>query len=232
MMNMIRNFLIASLFVAGATAQAQSLPPPHNVLQLSASGTVEVTHDLVTITLSTTREGKDPVAVQAQLKAAVEAALADARRAAEPGQMTVRTGGFSVGPRYTNTGRDGWQGSAEVVLEGRDFARIAQVAGRIGSMTVGNIAFSLSRDQRARSESEAQLVAIERFKARAAELARAFDFGGYSLREVAVSSSDAGYPPPRPMPMAAAMRAESSPVPVEAGKANVTVTVSGSVQLR
>ena len=224
---------LATLLLACASAvSAQTVPPPQNVLQLSATGTVEATQDLISMTLSTAREGKDPAAIQAQLKAAVEAALAEARRVAEPGQVQVRTGGFSVAPRYTNTGRDGWQGSAEVILEGRDFARIAQLAGRIATMTVANVGFSLSREQRAKVESEAQLIAIDRFKAKAAELARGFGFGGYALREVSVSSSEPGWPQPRPMAMASAMRAEAAPVPVEAGKANVTVTVSGSVQLR
>ena len=231
-MHIHRTIALIALPIASSVA-AQTLPPPQNVLQLSATGTVEVTQDQISITLSTGREGRDPVAIQTQLKAAVETALAEARRAAEPGQMQVRTGAFSVGPRYTNTGRDGWQGTAEVVLEGRDFARIAQVAGKVSTMTVANVTFSLSREQRAKVESEAQLIAIERFKVRAGELAKGFGFSGYSLREAAVSSSDPGWPhPPRPYAAATAMRAESAPVPVEAGKSAVTVTVSGSVQLR
>ena len=92
--------------------------------------------------------------------------------------------------------------------------------------------FSLSREQRAKVEGDAQQAAIERFKAKAAELARGFGFSGYTLREVSVNSNDYA-PGPRPMMMArAAQAADSSPVPVEAGKSTVTVTVSGSVQLR
>src|SRR6202008_1620647 len=129
---------------------------------------------------------------------------------------------------------DGWRGTTELVLSGRDFARIAQVAGRIPGMTVNNISFGLSREQRAKVEGDAQQDAIERFKAKAEQLARGFGFSGYTLREVNVNSND--YTPgPRPMMMARAaapQSADSAPVPVEAGKAAVTVTVSGSVQLR
>ena len=89
----------------------------------------------------------------------------------------------------------------------------------------------LSREQRQRVEAEAQSIAIERFKARAGELARDFGFSGWSLREVAVNASDSGFPRPRVvMEMKAA--AADAPVPVEAGKTSVAVTVSGSVQLR
>ncbi len=37
-------------------------------------------------------------------------------------------------------------------------------------------------------------IAIERFKAKAAELAKGFGFSGYSLREVAVNANDQGFP--------------------------------------
>lgn len=219
---------------AGALAQSVVLPQPQNVLQLQASGTVEVQQDLLTINLSTTREGTDPTAVQAQLKAALEAALAEARKSAQPGQMDVRTGNFALYPRHNREGKMiGWTGSAELVLEGRDFPRITQAAGRIQTMTLGGVSFGLSREQRAKVETEAQSLAIERFKVKAAELAKGFGFGSYTLREVAVNANDQGFQPrPRMMAMESKAAMADASVPVEAGKSAVTVTVSGSVQLR
>lgn len=227
---------IAGLMLAGAAAataaQTVSYPPPQNVLQLSATGTVEVTQDLLTLHLSTTREGNDPAAVQSQLKAALDAALTEARKSAQPGQMDVRTGNFALYPRNNREGKiSGWQGSAELILEGRDFTRITQTAGRIQSLTLAGVNFGLSREQRAKAETEAQSTAIERFKAKAAELAKAFGFGGYTLREVGVQASDPGFPRPM-MGRAATAEMAVAQVPVEAGKAAVTVVVSGSVQLR
>jgi predicted secreted protein len=127
----------------------------------------------------------------------------------------------------------GWTGTAELVLEGRDFPRITQAAGKIQSMTLGGVGFGLSREQRAKVETEAQTLAIERFKAKAAELAKGFGFAGYTLREVAVNADQGFQPRPRMQAMEAkvGMAADAS-VPVEAGKATVVVTVSGSVQLR
>ena len=214
-------------------AQGQPYPPPQNVLQLSASGSVEVQQDLLSLHLTTTREGTDANAVQAQLKAALDAALAEARKSAQPGQLDVRTGNFSLHPRYTQGGRiSGWNGTAELVLEGRDFGRITQAASRIQTMTLGGVSFGLSREQRTKVESEAQAIAIERFKAKAAELAKGFGFSGYGLREVAVNSNDQGYPRPVRMEMAAKASSADSALQVEAGKSTVSVTVSGSVQLQ
>lgn len=224
----------AALAVAGtAIAQSVVTPAPQNVLQLSATGTVEVQQDMLSMTLVTTRDAADAATVQTQLKAALDAALSEAKKSAQPGQLDVHTGNFSLSPRYTKDGKiNGWQGSTELVLEGRDFPRITQTAGRISTLSVGNVGFGLSREQRAKTETEAQGIAIENFKQKAAELAKGFGFGGYTLREVSVNASDNG-PRPRMMAMQAkASFASDSAVPVEAGKTSVVVNVSGSVQLK
>jgi predicted secreted protein len=227
-------WMAACAVLAGATSTLAQTAPPQNVLQLQANGTVEVQQDLLSMTLSTTRDAADAATVQAQLKAALDAALAEARKSAQPGQLDVRTGNFSLAPRYTREGKiSGWQGSAEMILEGRDFARITQTAGRITTLNVGNIGFGLSREQRAKVESEAQTLAIDNFKRKATELARGFGFAGYTLREVSVQGSQNMPPRPRMMAMdARVMASADSAVPVEAGKATVVVDVSGSVQLK
>ncbi|HSV47433.1 MAG TPA: SIMPL domain-containing protein [Ramlibacter sp.] len=229
--NSIRLCLLVLACAAGA-AWSQQLPPPQNVLQLSATGAVEVQQDLLSMNLSTTREGADPALVQTQLKAALDAALTEARKAAQPGQLDVRTGNFSLYPRHGQGGKiAAWNGSAELVLEGRDFGRIAQTAGKIQTLTLAGVSFNLSREQRAKVEAEAQALAIERFKLRATELAKGFGFGAWSLREVSVNANDQGFVPRQRM-MAAGVASAEMAVPVEAGKATVVVTVSGSVQLR
>lgn len=226
----------AAMLAAVGGVFAQSLPysVPQNVVQLAASGSVEVQQDLLSISLNTTKEGPDAGTVQNQLKLALDAALAEAKKTAQPGQLDVRTGNFSLYPRYGKDGKiNGWQGTAELVLEGRDFSRISAAAGKIQTLTLGNVGFGLSREQRTRVEEEAQTLAIDRFKAKAAEIAKGFGFGGYTLREVSVNANDSG-PGPRPRMMAMELKAAASDaaVPVEAGKSTVVVTVSGAVQLK
>lgn len=236
MKNLIKLFAACTILSAAVAALAQPVSPPvpQNVVQLAANGAVEVAQDLLSIVLSTTRDGSDPAQLQSQLKTAVDAALAEARKVAQPGQLDVRSGNFSLSPRYNREGKpSGWQGSAEVVLEGRDFARIGATAGRMQTLTVSGISFGLSREQRAKVEGEAQAQAIERFKARAGAIAASFGFSSYSLREVHVSSNDQGpLPRPRMLAMEARSSAVDAPLPVEAGKTAVLVTVSGSVQLK
>ena len=223
-----------SACATGIFAQNMPREPLQNVAQLSASGSVEVQQDLLSISMSTTRDGTDAGTVQAQLKQALDTALGQARQAASPEQMEVRTGNFSLYPRYGKDGKiNGWQGSVELVLEGKDFPRITSTAGKIQSLTMGNVSFALSRAQRVRVEGEAQTQAIERFKAKAGEIARSFGFGSYALREVTINANEPGYTP-RARAMSLQSRAESSdsPLSVEAGKSTVMVNVSGSVQMK
>ena len=219
-----------------AHAQSTAMPAPANVVQIDASGFKEVTQDWLTMRLTTTESGADAGTVQNQLKVAIESALVVARAQAQPGLLEVRTGQFSLYPRYGSGGKiNGWQGSTELVLEGRDFARISSTAGKISTLTMGGVAFSLSREARQQLESEVQAQAIERFKARAAEVAKGFGFSGYTLREIGISSADSGgevVVRPRVMAMEAKAAMSDAPVPVEAGKSMVNVTVSGSIQLR
>ena len=205
-----------------------------NVAQLSSSGSVEVQQDLLSIAMNTTASGTDANAVQTQLKQALDAALAIARPAVLPGQLDLRTGNFSLYPRYDKNGKiNGWQGSTELVLDGRDFSRITTTAGKIQSLTMGNVSFALSREQRTKVEAEAQTIAIDRFKAKALEVSKSFGFTGYTLREVSINANDQGFQPrPRAMAMQAKSADAESAVSVEAGKSTVLVNVNGSVQMR
>lgn len=235
----LRAVMLAAASLAGpALAQGQApaapLHGPQNVVSLSASASIELPMDWLGVTFSITRDGLDAAAVQGQLKQALDAALAEARKAARPGEVNVRTGGFSLHPRYAPKGGiSGWQGSAELVVEGRDTAAISQLAGRIQTLTVGRVGWSLSREAREKVEAQVAAQAIERFRARADLVAKQFGFGTWTLREVNVGASE---PPGTPVPVmrAQAMRAgaDEASLPVEAGKAVVSATVSGSVQLK
>jgi predicted secreted protein len=220
------------LLSLSAAATAQTVPPPAHVVNLNTSASVEVTKDLLHITFTTTREGPDAQSVQAALKQALDAALAEAKRVQKPGQIDVRTGNFSLYPRHAPKGGGitGWQGTAELVAEGRDMAGIAQLAGRIQSMSIARVGQSLSREARERVEGEVSAQAIARFRAQAAEMARAFGYAGYTLREVTVGTNE---PPPHMpvMRMQAMAKAEDAALPVEAGQGVVSATVSGSVTL-
>jgi len=236
----VRAAAVASLLVVVSLANVAhgETPPPQGVLGLTANASVEVAKDLLVVTFSTTREGTDANTVQAQLKQALDAALAEAKKAARPGQVDVQTGNFSLYPRYANatpSGRaaiTGWQGTAEVIVEGRDMAAIGQLTGRITTMTIARVAYRLSREASQRVEGDVVAGAIAAFRAKAESYAKLFGYGAYAVREVNVSSNDQQ---PVPMAMARIQTASASPadaLSVEPGKALVTATVNGTIQMK
>ncbi|HEX6704775.1 MAG TPA: SIMPL domain-containing protein [Albitalea sp.] len=228
----MQKLILAATLSGAALAVHAETPPPSGVVNITATAAVEVARDLMSVTLGTTREGPDANAVQTALKQALDAALAEARKVAKPGQVDVQTGQFTLQPRYTNKGQaSGWQGTAELLVEGRDMAAIAQLTGRISTLTIARVSQGLSRELREKTEGEVAAQAIARFRAKAADYAKAFGYSGYLIREVNVSSTE---PPSGPVPMMRMQMkasAEDAALPVEAGKAPVLVSVSGTVQM-
>jgi predicted secreted protein len=187
--------------------------------------------DILAISFSTTRDGTDAAVVQAQLKQALDLALAEARKVARPEQLEVRTGNFSLSPRYSSKGGiNGWQGSVQLQVEGRDMAAISQLAGRIQTLSIASVRHGLSREAREKVEAETTAQAIARFRERAQTQSQLFGFTGYTVREVVVNMEGA---PMAPVAMAMRFRADAAPaeapVPVEVGKTTVSSSVSGSV---
>ena len=229
----IRQLVALGLALAAPIARAADAPPPQGVVSLASSASLDVTKDVLSVTFNTTREGADAAAVQSQLKQALDAALTEAKRVARPGQLEVQTGNFSLAPRYTNKGvMNGWQGSAELIVEGRDMPAIGQLSGRITTLTISRVGYDLSRELREKSEGEVAARAIGRYRAKAADYARQFGYTGYTIREVSVGTNES--PPFRPAMMQARSLAVGSEeaLPVEPGKGTVTVSVSGTVQLK
>lgn len=228
---------LATALAASAPAQAQGPAPApmQGVLNLSASASVDVTKDVLVVTFATTREGPDATGVQNELKRALDAALAEAKRVAQPPQVEVSTGNFSLYPRYAPKGGTiaGWVGRAELVVQGRDMATIGALTGRITTMSVAGVGHRLSREAQRQVEAEVTAQAIARFRTLAGELAKQFGYQGFTLREVSVSTSGDG---DHPMPVMRAggmvAAADAAPLPVEPGKGSVSASVSGSVQMQ
>ena len=82
----IKNIASTSILAWSGLTFSQNLPVtvPVNVVQLSASAVADVHQDLLSMSLSTTRDGSDAALVQSQLKVALDSALVEARRARSP----------------------------------------------------------------------------------------------------------------------------------------------------
>lgn len=213
--------------------------PQFHMLNLSASATQEVQQDVINIRFSASKEGADAATVKQALQQALDAALVEARKVVKPNAVDVQTGNFSIYPRYTSKNGtsvlNGWMGSAEMLVQGRDITTISQLSGRISSMNISSVNFSLSRQAREKQETEVIAEAVARFKARAQDFTQQFGFRAYQIGVVNVNTEEAG--PVRVQPML--MRAAAAPaasslndaLPVEPGRSTVSVSVNGSVQM-
>jgi predicted secreted protein len=225
--------LALGLVAAAPAARAQAAAEPANQMSFNVTATAEAPTDWLTLVFSTTREGTDAATVQRELKRALDEALVVARKAAKPGELEVHTGNFSLSPRYGQKGGIvGWQGSTQLIVEGRDAAAIAQLSGRISTLGIASVTQGLSRESQERLSRETTAAAIRLFRERAQAQAELFGFKSYVIREVQVGSEGGA----RPVPvMALRARAASVAVdealPVEAGKAGVSATVSGTVRM-
>jgi predicted secreted protein len=223
---------LSSVMALSPVAVAQgNLAATEQVLTFSASARQEVSQDWLTVVARAQFEGKDPAAVQAQLNAIVQAALA--RLQPLPDQIEVRSAQFGIYPRHDAQGRlTAWQGQADLVIEGRDFAQVGQLAAGLARMTVTQASFSLSRQARQQLEAQVQSQAVQSFRQRAQALARDFGFSGYSLRQVSVSSVERPEPVMQPRMLMAEAAAAPASLALAAGKEDVRITVSGSIVLR
>jgi len=229
----------ACILVAALPTRAAAQGPvvqkdPEGVISLNSSATVQVPNDWISVQFTTTKEGADAAAVQAALKESLGAALGQARQVAKPdGHVEVQGGGFSLQPRLNAKGLvNGWTGTTSLWVQGRDMGTIAELAGRVQSMTVGNLDYSVSREAREKVEGEVAAQAIARFRAKAADYAKAFGYATFVVRDANVNV-DNGQPTPRPFRMKAAMASSAGDaLPVEAGSGSVTANVNGSVQLK
>lgn len=230
----------AALAMVCGTASAQSQSPApealRNVVHLSAQGQVEVEQDWLEIRLSVTQEGTQAALVQKQLQQTVDAALRTLRPLQQAQDFQLRSGSFGVYPRHNQDSKiTGWQGRADLILEGKDFALISQAAAQVKGMTVADMGFTLSKEGAAQVQAQAMAEAVAQFKAKALVLAQQFGFTNFTLREVHVSGQDGVYMPRMRAAVASvpsmdqAAKAES--MELQAGKAQVSVGISGSVQM-
>ena len=108
---------------------------------------------------------------------------------------------------------------------------IAQLTGRLPTMTIARVGYTLSREASEKVEAELAAQAIARYRAKAAETARQFGYSGFSIREVNVQTQEPGNGPVPMYAMARAEMAADKALPVEPGKGVVNVTVNGAVQM-
>jgi uncharacterized protein len=219
--------LIPSALRAQPMSPAMHQPPPQ--LNITATGSVEVTPDRARVTLGVDTEAKTAQEA-AQANAALQTRIIEAVRKAGIPAASIRTSGYNVAPRQeyipeTRTWRvDGYQVTNLVVIVVEPVSKAGEVidaALTAGANRVAGLTFEVKDATAAREE--AMTKAVERARREADIVARAAGGTVAGLLELSVTSMDNT---PRPMMEMAMMRSDAAQTPISEGTQSVMVSVN------
>jgi predicted secreted protein len=212
---------------AAAETPAAPCPPQGTVIRLDAQAIREVANDLMRVSYYVEMEDPDPERLAAAVNRSANEALGIARQLKN---AQVQSGGYSTYPLRDKANKIvRWRSRVDFSVEGKEFKELSELTGRLqSSVQVAGVAFSVSRELRARTEEALIQEAVAAFQGRATLVAKAAGMADHRIREMAVQSE--GQRPP-PMPRLAAMAAEAAPAPAfEAGVTSIVLHVSGSIE--
>ena len=207
------------------------------VVQLDATSTREVENDVLELTFTITKDGKDSAEVQEFLKEKVKAALEVIVPHKKPDEVGVETTGMSIQPRYGKKGElVGYWGTASIMVCGTDTATISKIGGNVTSMPIAGVSQSISRKLRESMEQSLIEEAIANFNSKAEQVTKLFNYGAYEIETVRLQVYEDGGGGYRPKGGARAVMAsaslEAAPIATESGKGTITGTVNGSIIMR
>ncbi|MFT0850121.1 SIMPL domain-containing protein [Achromobacter sp. F4_2707] len=197
---------------------------------LRAEAVREVPRDTVRITLAADIRDSEQAEVATSLSRSADSVMKEVK--GKEG-IKVYSGNFQVWPMNDKDGRiSEWRGRTEIILESTDFEAASKLAAQVSDrMPIVNLDFFVAPQERAKHEAELLQEAATAFRYRAADLAKAFGYESYSIREIQLGGAGASYQPEghRMMAMAAADAVAS--VPLEGGTENISLSVQGTIFL-
>lgn len=208
-----------------------------NKVSLSAEGETIVTQDYLTLQLSGKSQGEDSKKVQEELTLKLNKAIATLKKNIKDDNFSVKTGQFSIYPEYRKDTITGWQGTATIIVEGKDFTSISSSAANVDGFIVDGAIFSVSEDTMKSIKDSTVKKAIENFKEQAQQITDNFGFGTYKIQNVNVSYNDrvpvAMYSRANVMAAAPTSMEVSAPsVNFEAGKTTVKASINGTIVMQ
>lgn len=226
----IRVFLLA-LLVFSSAAFAHDDDDRYNQIDLQADVSREVQNDEMSATMFVEINDANPAQLSQRLNKITNDALQTAKAQKN---LKARTGSNQSYPVYDRNNKlTGWRGRSEIRLDGKDFAAISNLIGKLQSaMQLESVSFAVSPELRRQTQNELMSEVVAAFRERAQVLQQALGATTYKLRRMSVNTSGGVQ---RPMPMA--MRAKSNDAfaaepAFEAGSTQVQVSASGTIEVQ
>lgn len=202
-------------------------------ITLDGVSTREMVNDVVSITFTSSKEGKVAEAVQVELREAVRTALEQIRPFVKDEEVEVTTDSFQVQARYSGAGKmNGYVGVASVTIKGTDTATIAKLATDVKTMAVSGSRNSVSRKAKLEIEAELMEAAIADFRSKADAITKAFGYKSWEINSASVSvSGDRTGGMGKVMSLGGSAGIESAAMEIESGKSTMTGNVRGTISL-
>lgn len=230
-------FLLASaaLLPAAASAQVpvpmQTVVPDGTILDVTATGKVEIAPDVATIRAGVTTQAPTAAAA-AQENARRMAGVIRALRGAGLAERDLATSDVSLQPQYRYAENQppvvtGYQAANSVAVRFRDIAKAGGVLDALvkaGANQIDGPALSLAQPDAALDAARAD--ALKRARARADLYARAAGLRVERIVAIDEAGENDGGTPRPPMFQARAAMADAAPTQVLAGETTVSATVN------
>ncbi|MCF6338478.1 MAG: SIMPL domain-containing protein [Gammaproteobacteria bacterium] len=236
-MSMLRlpHLLLSLFFVAVSLLSAVTIASDGNDdthydrISLLATASDEIENDILETTLSVQREGNNPSELSEEVNAAIQWAIAEAKKISG---VTVQTMGYQTSPVYQQRRLSAWRVRQSLRLESKDIADLSQLIGKLQErLMVDRVGYRISVQRRNTVEENLIAEAIALFQRRAKLIAKQMNRDRYRVVQMNINT---GGVPMRPM-----MRAEMSAMAdtriapsFEAGTQTVTVSVNGTIELQ
>lgn len=210
-------------------AIADDAPTHYDRVSLQATASAEVDNDILEATLSVHREGSNPSLLSDAVNADIRWAIAEAKKVSV---VTVQTLGYQTNPIYQQQRLSGWRVRQSLRLESRDIAALSQLIGKLQErLAVGQVGYRISPQRRNAVEEKLVVEAIDRFKKRAALVAK--EIGRNRYRLVSMNINTRGGPAQPVARAQVSMMTESRGAPsFEAGVQTLQVSISGVIELQ
>jgi predicted secreted protein len=218
--------LLAALFSVALSAQPEAVV--YNRVNLSESAQTEVENDRLVVILSAQAEGSDAATPADEVNRMMDWAMSMLK---DRSGLDVQTLDYRSDPVFDKETIRGWRVKQSMRIEGSDNRRLGDLIAVLqGRLQVQSIGYQVSEERRREKLNELTRAALERFQARAQQIAASL--GRHDYRIVRIHIRDGQQVP---MPVARGMLAEASaavaPARLEAGTQQLTVSVNGEIEL-
>jgi predicted secreted protein len=229
--SLVLSCLISTQLSAQNNFDLDELDDGQLLLNLSASEETEVDQDTLNASLQIVVQGRDRVAAQNEVNAAMTKALEYLEQSSGVEYSTQQYHVYTVEagrPSRSDIENPVWRAQQSIQLNSKDSTTLLELAGQLQSQgfTLNNLSYSLSSERYEEVSDSLMAAALVKLQNRASQAAEALGKSKAEMIEVNINGSQNMYFRAQPMMMEMAADSGFSNPVAEPGKTQVSLSVS------